>query len=117
MNRRNFLTGLFSVAGAATALTALGPSAQAAEPQSLLDELMSMDAGDEQAGEADLPAEGATETQIYVSTRPRVVRRPVVRRTTVVRRPVIRFTPSRPRTRCVWVRSRTGRMTRRCYTY
>jgi hypothetical protein len=117
MNRRSFLTGLLSLAGAATAVTALVPEAQAAEPMSLLDELKNIDAHSDQTAEADVPAEGATETQIYIQTRPRTVRRPVVRRSTVVRRPVVRVVPRRPRTRCVWVRSRSGRMTRRCYTY
>ncbi len=113
MNRRGFLTGLFGVAAATAAAAAFAPAAKAAQAESLLDTLQGMDAGTVEnplaATDADLPAEGAQETQFYFGVR----RRPVYRR--AYYRPIVRRRVVYRRPRCVWVRNRFGRVIRRCY--
>ncbi len=113
MDRRNFIRGLLGIAGAAAAASVLAPSAEAAP---LLDTLKDMDAGkvaNPLANEADLPAEGAQESQFYFGGGRRVYRRPVYYRRPIYRRPVY-YRPVR-RARCVWVRNRFGGLVRRCF--
>jgi len=98
MDRRNFLRGMFGVAGAAAAFSLTGGKAEAA---SFFDELMVEEGRTNltsaAASAADLPAEAATEAQYYyVRPRRRVVRRRAVRR------------------RCWYARDRFGRLIRRC---
>ena len=93
MDRRNFLRGMFGVAGAAAAFSLTGGKAEAA---SFFDELMVEEGRANLASAAasapDLPAEAATEAQYYyVRPRRRVVRR-----------------------RCWYARDRFGRLIRRC---
>jgi hypothetical protein len=105
MDRRNFLLGILGVAGAAGATAAFMPKAEAAP---LLDQLKGMDAGtvaNPLADAADLPAEGAQETQFYYR------RRGYYRRPFVYRR---RFAPVYRR-RCTVFRNRWGQLVRRCF--
>jgi hypothetical protein len=110
MDRRNFLLGVLGAAGAVAATSALASKAEAAP---LLDQLKAMDAGaapNPLNDAADLPAEGAQETQFYRRRRGPVFvrRRPFV----VRRRPFVRFV--RP-ARCRWFRGPFGRLYRRCF--
>ncbi len=113
MHRRNFLTGLFGLAGAAAAGVAFTSSAEAAEKTpNLLDTLQGMDAGKVEnplKDDADIPAEGAQDAQ-YI----RVRRRRPARRIYRPVRPRVVIRRRRPTRRCVWVRS-GRRLVRRCY--
>jgi hypothetical protein len=106
MDRRNFLKSLLGVAGAAAAATAFAGRAEALP---LLDELQAMDAKGVNPvkiaeSEADLPSEGASETQYYYGPPRRRgyygyrgYRRPVYRR------------------RCRTFVNRRGRVVRQCW--
>lgn len=106
MDRRNFMKSLLGVAGAAAAVSAFAPRAQALP---LLDELQAMDAKGVNplkaaASEADMPAPGATEAQYWYGPRRRYWGRPVYRR---------RFYG--PVRRCRTFVNRWGRVVRRCW--
>ncbi|HEY8580378.1 MAG TPA: hypothetical protein VIL72_10860 [Beijerinckiaceae bacterium] len=88
MDRRNFMRALFALGGAGVVASTIGGRAEAA---TLLDELKAM----ETAPQADLPAEGAADSQYYYYRRRRPWRRRRVRR-------------------CFWTRNRWGRPVRRC---
>lgn len=109
MDRRFFLTSLLGVAGASAATAMLAPKAQALP---LFEELQAMDAAAVNplvAGEADLPAEGATEAQYYYGPPPGTYRR---RPRRYYRAPP----PPRPRIRrCRTFYDRWGRLVRRCW--
>jgi hypothetical protein len=104
MDRRIFLKSLLGVAGAAAAASAFAGRAEALP---LFDELQAMDAKGVNPlkiaeNDADLPSEGATETQYYYGRRRgyygyRGYRRPVYRR------------------RCRTFVNRWGRLVRRCW--
>ena len=105
MDRRFFLTTVFSLAGAGAAMALLAPKAQAA---SLLEELQTMDAKGAHsliASESDLPAQGASEAQYYYGQQPRYYRR----------RPRRYYRPPPRVRRCRTFYDRWGRLKRRCW--
>lgn len=111
MDRRLFVKSLFGAAGAAWIATALAPRAHALP---LLDELQAMDeAGTSPLMQtpinpADLPAEGAIETQYYGPPRHRTYGHPYY--------PPYRQPYHRPmRRRCRTYINRQGRRVRRCW--
>ena len=107
MDRRLFVKSLFGAAGAAWVATALAPRAHALP---LLDELQAMDAAgtspltEVPIDPADLPAEGAIETQYYGPPRRRYYGHPYNH---PYRRPV--------RRRCRTYINRYGQRVRRCW--